>query len=242
MDGGMKRWYDAAQKRYSVRKYESEPDLEQMLALERAAESLCARGVRVAVAVDERAFRGIKGSRIKGTTAFAAFLSSDAEPFAVGYIGEAFILECTAMGLGTCWLGANFSKSGVSKAIGLREGEKLVCVTPIGIPAEPYAKRPRKSIEELTWLNDAEYAALPGWQREAIACARMAPSAINAQPWEFLPDGDGVTVRRASLNFGFGALDCGIAMLHMELGAAHAGVTGTWRQTKGGRTFVPDVK
>ncbi len=29
-------------------------------------------------------------------------------------------------------------------------------------------------------------------------------------------------------NFGFGMLDCGITMLHLELGAAHGGVAGDW--------------
>ena len=37
MDGGMTKWYKAAQKRYSVRRYKQEPSLEDMLALESAA-------------------------------------------------------------------------------------------------------------------------------------------------------------------------------------------------------------
>ncbi len=240
MESGMKRWYDAVPKRYSVRKYEAGPSLEQMLSLEQMAEALSTRGVRIAVAVEERAFQGLAGSRIKGTTALAAILSKGAEPFAPGYIGEAFLLECTAMGLGTCWLGASFNRGGVYGAIRLNEGEKLHCVTPIGVPGEPFVRRPRKSIEELTWLAEDEFEALPQWQREAIACARLSPSAINAQPWEFLPTGEGIAVKRTSRNFGFGALDCGIAMLHIELGAAHAGVTGSWHMRKEGQTFLPE--
>ena len=43
MDGGMTKWYKAAQKRYSVRRYKQEPSLEDMLALESAAASLSVR-------------------------------------------------------------------------------------------------------------------------------------------------------------------------------------------------------
>ena len=56
MDGGMTKWYKAAQKRYSVRRYKQEPSLEDMLALESAAASLSVRGVRIAVAWSRRCF------------------------------------------------------------------------------------------------------------------------------------------------------------------------------------------
>ena len=63
MDGGMTKWYKAAQKRYSVRRYKQEPSLEDMLALESAAASLSVRGVRIAVGVEQKVFSGILGSR-----------------------------------------------------------------------------------------------------------------------------------------------------------------------------------
>ena len=106
MDGGMTKWYKAAQKRYSVRRYKQEPSLEDMLALESAAASLSVRGVRIAVGVEQKVFSGILGSRIKGTSAFAAFISQNGDETSLGYLGEAFVLECTSLGLGTCWLGS----------------------------------------------------------------------------------------------------------------------------------------
>ena len=92
MDGGMTKWYKAAQKRYSVRRYKQEPSLEDMLALESAAASLSVRGVRIAVGVEQKVFSGILGSRIKGTSAFAAFISQNGDETSLGYLGEAFIL------------------------------------------------------------------------------------------------------------------------------------------------------
>jgi len=58
----------------------------------------------------------------------------------------------------------------------------------------------------------------------------VAPSAMHRQPWRFrLEDGalivasSGVQTPRLSLR-----LDCGIAMLHAELGARGAGCDGAW--------------
>lgn len=57
------------------------------------------RGVRIAVGVEQKVFSGILGSRIKGTSAFAAFISQNGDETSLGYLGEAFVLECTSLGL-----------------------------------------------------------------------------------------------------------------------------------------------
>ena len=160
MDGGMTKWYKAAQKRYSVRRYKQGPSLEDMLALESAAASLSVRGVRIAVGVEQKVFSGILGSRIKGTSAFAAFISQNGDETSLGYLGEAFVLECTSLGLGTCWLGANFNRGALGSAIKLKKNEKAVCVTPIGIADEPFVRRKRRGVAELTWLEDEEFEQL----------------------------------------------------------------------------------
>lgn len=225
----MERWYEAARQRFAVRRYERGPNEEELDALRKQAESLSARGVRIVLAQGEKVFAPVlMGSgRIKGTDWFAAFLCKDAQAFSVGYLGEAFILECTAMGLGTCWLGM-YNKKAVAAALELREGETLSCITPVGIAAEQYAARPRKPLNKLTGLNQAQLQALPEWQQHALDCARRAPSATNAQPWRFVVEGENLRIVNINSNFGYGKLDCGIAMLHMELGAAHGGVAGDW--------------
>lgn len=240
MDGGMAKWYAAAQKRYSVRKYKQEPSLENMLALESAAAMLSVRGARIAVGVEQKVFSGLLGSRISGTSAFAAFITQNGDEISLGYLGEAFILECTALGLGTCWLGANFNRAALNSAIKLKKGEKVICVTPIGIAAEPFVRRKRRGVEELTWLQDDEFAAIPAWQRSAVQCAVLAPSAVNRQPYELIPENGGISLIDCGGNFGFGNVDRGIAMLHIELGAAAEGVQGFWRKHGQDMIFLPE--
>lgn len=239
MESPMERWYNAAHTRFSVRTYSSDPADEQFTALQKAASMLSTRGVRIDVERSEHVFTGLLGSKIKGTSTFAALLSQNARPETVGYIGEAFVLECTAMNLGTCWLGASYSKQSLGKAIKPADGEKLVCIISIGITNEKYTARKRRTVAELTELNDEAFSKLPEWKRRAIECARIAPSAINAQPWSFDISGKGIAVENISRNFGWGRLDCGIAMLHVELGAAHCGIHGEWNEGKDINTFMP---
>jgi hypothetical protein len=85
----------------------------------------------------------------------------------------------------------------------------------------------RKSLEELVVSGTFQEE----WQRSALESTRLAPSAVNRQPWRFRlePGAVGVTMDEAGPG-GVEAkrLDCGIAMLHLELGARSAGVEGSW--------------
>ena len=202
---------------------------------------LSAMGVRIVIGTGAEVFSPLFFGlgKVKGTTTFAAFLSKNATKEMLGYMGEAFILECTALGLGTCWLGGSFKKKEVEHLIPMEDGEEVICITPIGLPAESYAMRPRKSLAKLTGLTQQQLTDLPEWQQHALECARMAPSAVNGQPWQFLVEGEKLIVRNTSANYGFGKLDCGIAMLHIELGAAQAGVSGEWELTDHEMVFIP---
>ncbi len=104
--------------------------------------------------------------------------------------------------------------------------------------------------------------AWPPWARAGVELARIAPSATNRQPWRFalepatapVPEGalghaaraegaPGVRGNQAvAVRLSFeGAdtpviskrLDCGIAMLHFELGARGAGARGSWSLLEG---------
>ena len=70
----------------------------------RPAASYSWQGVKI------RMFKGpgLK-SQIKGTDVYAVIIAKRGTPMEVeGFMGEALVLEATAMGLGTCWLGAGF--------------------------------------------------------------------------------------------------------------------------------------
>lgn len=236
----MERWYSATGQRCSIRKYDGEPDEQTLQALQAQAQALSTRGVRIVLGSDPKAFSSLflGSGRIKGTTCFAAFLSKDGMSHNAGYLGEAFVLECTAMGLSTCWVGM-YNKKAVAAAVGLQEGETLTCIAAIGVSEEPYAARPRKPLEKLVGLTEEEIKALPSWQQYALICARIAPSATNGQPWRFLVEEENIRICCTGNNYGYANLDCGIAMLHMELGAAHGGVAGDWVMEENDAVFKP---
>ncbi len=243
LERNMERWYNAVGQRFSVRKYEGAPSEEDMKALWEAAELLSARGVRITLLRNEAFFARslFNYGRIAGTDCLAAIVSNGAEPETVGYLGETFALECATMGIGTCWLGLPKFKRAALKELTLEEGEKLAIVMAFGVTAEKYVGRPRKGLDKLTGMSQEALIDLPEWQQRALECARLAPSAMNAQPWEFSADEKGVAVYRTNENFGYARLDCGIAMLHVELGAAHCGVSGEWEKTEMGNLFRPVV-
>ena len=79
-------------------------------------------------------------------------------------------------------------------------------------------------------------AAWPDWARAGVELARIAPSAMNRQPWRFARAEDGsllVSFEGSDTPVISKRLDCGIAMLHFELGAREAGAAGSWELLSG---------
>jgi len=73
------------------------------------------------------------------------------------------------------------------------------------------------------------------WVRIALEAARLAPSAMNRQPWGFevAPGSITVSVRTGGPEMTISKrLDCGIAMLHIEVAAMSRGVRGSWEWLK----------
>ena len=58
------------------------------------------------------------------------------------------ILAATSLGYGTCWVGA-YDAAKVKAALGIPEDYGIICLTPVGVPAEQPTPRPRKSPSEL---------------------------------------------------------------------------------------------
>lgn len=58
------------------------------------------------------------------------------------------ILAATALGYGTCWIGA-FDEEEVKRVLEIPEELAVVALTPIGVPAESPSPRPRKAPEEV---------------------------------------------------------------------------------------------
>ena len=231
-DNMMEKWYDAAKTRASVRQYEGKISKELFYNLKDFASTLNNGEARIEFksksgVLNRSKLLSFLGG-VDGTNCFAAVIVRDDNRFMGGYIGEAFVLECVSRGLGTCWLGGTYKKRSLKNFFRLDDDESLLCVIAVGRPAEAPKPADKKSIQKLTGLTDDEFGQFPPWQREAVSMARLAPSALNKQPWELEVERDYIRIINTKGNFGFGDVDCGIAMLHIEIGASSCGVYGDW--------------
>ena len=201
-------------------------------------------GARLALVPEspQAVLTGLVGSygRITGAPAFGVMIGALSVPdiaARVGYTGEGLILEATALGLGTCWVSGMFKEDEVRKRAHLEPEERIFAIAPLGVGERDFSwkekiykgalgSQKRKSPDDLT----EGCVPLP-WQESAVKAARVAPSARNRQPWSFVFEPDSITVLRDPGPDGERypkSLDCGIAMLHLELGARAAGAPGRW--------------
>ena len=251
-------WYKAVELRRSRRKFTGESiqsekinRLGELIAnLNRTVDNC---RVLLVESHDGSIFSGIRGGYgvIKGAPSYLAFIGKSSHSSSyekLGYIGEAAVLEATRLELGTCWVSGTFDPAAAAKDMNLGPEELLVAVSPLGYPLEAYAfsekmmsglagSRKRKALKEITagWSVDR----WPEWAKCAAAAARLAPSAMNRQPWIFRFEGDAQTagdntaeggelvVETANSSGGFSSrfskrLDCGIALRHLVVGAQHS--------------------
>jgi len=166
-----------------------------------------------------------------------------------GYCLEKIILHATGMGLGTCWLGGTFRRTGFAAKIRLSEDELLPAVTPVGYAASRRSlvehafrfgagSNRRKPWHELFFTEDLKPLEKDaGPYATVLACVRIGPSASNKQPWRIIRDGDKARfhlfVQRTPGYGDYGEVrlqnvDMGIAMCHFEQSARALGLDGQW--------------
>jgi nitroreductase len=246
MDLPLDSWYQAIFQRHSRRTYADRlPEEDKIARLEWVCREFKPFPGARAEFVRRRpnlVFKGLIGSygRVTGAPHYAAFIGDMSSPNAqeiTGFIGEGIILEATALGLNTCWVGGFFRPERVREHIELAENEEILSVTPVG-----YAVERKDSAEKLITGFIRSYQRKPvseliegtiqsPWMGKALEAAHLAPSAINRQPWRFRFEERAIVV---SVDSSWSSspiskrLDCGIAMLHLELGARAAGIHGQW--------------
>jgi len=204
--------------------------------------------------------KDITGERIKlGTYGFIQgaryFIAGQGEPVRntfldYGYTFEKIILDLTALGLGTCWLGGTFDRGEFARAIGLKPGWSIPAVTPVG-----YATATRGIGDQVVRLSAGSRSRLP-WKdlffdletnlpvsplnkdpmRELFEAVRLAPSASNKQPWRIYRERDqyhfclsrtpGYSGKHLPVDLQM--LDMGIALCHWDLVARERGMTAEW--------------
>jgi hypothetical protein len=181
--------------------------------------------------------------KVKGAQAFIAFIGNMDDPLVheeVGYTGEGIILEATALGLNTCWVGGFFRPEIVASLIEVSNKERVLAVTPVGYARESESweeklmtgfGRSHNRLALAKLVRGLPKERWPDWVNVSLEAARRAPSAINRQPWGFDVQDDGITVFVRNMGPGFNVskrLDCGIAMLHLEVAAVDSGCKGEW--------------
>jgi len=175
----------------------------------------------------------------------------------LGYCLENIILEATALGLGTCWLGGTFKRSAFAGKMELAEDELLPAITPVGYPAVEKSttervmrfgvgSNRRKPWSELFFKSDGVTALTEpesGPFKEAYEAVRMGPSASNKQPWRLVLDQQGAThlflkenklYNRMMGKIRVQLVDMGIAMSHFEVAARELNLPGAWHTKQDG--------
>ena len=211
------RLTEAAKLRTSCRSFAGAPDPAEFAALAYAVGRYQLPGARLAlVPVAESFFTstllGMK--RITGCRMMAAVIITDAphSRLHAGVLGESFVLEATALGLGTCWVTGSYRRSNLNVPVG--PDEAILCVIAVGKPETPLAaptSRRRKAPEHFC---RGDFLAWPEELLDAAALVQSAPSAMNMQPWVLYMGPKGEFVLDANDR---AHLDAGIALCHAEL-------------------------
>ena len=165
----------AIEKRRSIRAYEPTPVSKEQLmtfleAVRLAPSWKDKQCWRVIVLSDRERIRALgellrynPGKAVSDTVPyFLVFVADPAEsgvrdekPYYMADIGictENACLAAAEMGLGTCWVGA-FTEGPIKEYLGVPEQYRIVAMTPLGVPAEEPAPRPRKALEEIVFEN-----------------------------------------------------------------------------------------
>lgn len=121
----------------------------------------------------------------------------------VGFLFQQLELYLQTLGLGVCWLGMGRMNPKTATQV---EGMKFVIMLAFGYPKGEQLRRDmkefkRKEMEKISDQLDPKLEA-----------ARLAPSAVNSQPWYFTHEGG--TIRVYCNQIGT-RLDTGIAMAHL---------------------------
>lgn len=163
---------------------------------------------------------------------------------AFGYSFERLVLRAQSLGLRTVWLGGTMNRAAYEKAMDLAADEMMPCATPIGYRAKKMSVKEsimRKAIRADDRLPFSSLFFRGSFDRplspeeadgicNALEMVRLAPSAVNRQPWRvLLRDGAAHFYLKRTKAFDGGDLDMqridmGIALCHFALSAEEAGL------------------
>lgn len=207
---------EAILKRKSVREYDMTPladeEIKHILDYAESIESIIP-GLKTKIRLigpdDVKAIRSWRSPHYLAIYAD----ESDTALVNVGYVYEQLTVYLTSLGLGTCWANSVSPKDS-------KEYEGLKWAATIAFGREKNGQPWRENIGEAkrhTLANISDKAD------EKLEVARIAPSAMNNQPWYFVHDGEKIRVYCVVQGFmkkwmsGMNRIDMGIAISHLKL-------------------------
>ena len=236
-------------KRHSVRSYENtgiSKDIKEKLEayLDEINNSVGPFGGKVKIRLiekddtDKEVKLGTYGI-IKGANYYlaVAYKKSNYDLEDLGFVFEKVILYCTSLGLGTVWLGGTFNKGNFAKAMELKEDEILPIVSPVGIEggkksilAKMFGSNTfkRKDFAQIFFNENFETSLTQEEAKEyteVLEMLRLAPSAMNKQPWRILKDGNDYHIYSEGKKE-VSRIDIGICICHFYLAAKEKGLKG----------------
>ena len=170
----------------------------------------------------------------------------DKKPYAevaYGYSFEKLVIYAWSLGIGTVWIGGTMKRELFEKAAGLKDGRMMPCVSPLGYPAKKSLKEVmmRKGVGADTRISADKLFFEGEWGKvlnpaadvsEALEAVRLAPSAVNKQPWRIVFK-DGAYHFYEKRDRGYDRettgdlqkIDVGIALCHFVMSLEDAGRT-----------------
>ena len=115
---------------------------------------------------------------------YLVFYSEEAPRYLMnmGYLMEQMVLYMCSLGIGTCFIGSNKIK----KELQEKDGRKMVGIVAFGKSKGSHVRKQaeakRLSIDQLCIFKEVPRQ----WMRQLLESARLAPSAMNDQPWRFV--------------------------------------------------------
>jgi putative nitroreductase len=170
-----------------------------------------------------------------------------------GFCFQEALLELTALGLGTCWLGGTFGRGFIAKALCLPEGKVIPAISPVGISLKKrtiidklvrmIAKSAKRKPHEQLFFSHSQAEGLKslilGEEKkpvvEVLEAVRLAPSASNKQPWRMIVQEGLIHLywdidekyNSVFKSFKIQALDMGIALCHLVKSSEELNINGS---------------
>lgn len=217
--------YEAIFRRKSVRKFrQDEIDERTLEKIRRFGEDI--EGIYPDISATWKMFRAgeqrLKGLFLVKAPWYLAIYSPAVEGYQenAGYLMEQMSLYMHTLGIGSCYQGS--AKLGKKEDSGLCQ----VMIMAFGRPAEPL----ERSREEFRRMELKKLMSVHGnfgkVQRKLLEPARLAPSALNQQPWRFVVTDNRIHlfVKKPgklghTMQQNFNLFDAGIAFSHMLITA-----------------------